>query len=55
MIQLTEEPILKGSKVGGLVYFIADLERSDYAELLVFPNQEVSGEPLAKFPFSIKK
>lgn len=52
---LTEEPILKGSKVSGLVYFIADLERSDYAELLVFPNQKVSGEPLAKFPFSIKK
>lgn len=52
---LTEEPIMKGSKVGGLVYFIADLERSDYAELQVFPNQKVSGEPLAKFPFSIKK
>jgi len=52
---LTEEPILKGSKVAGLVYFIADLERSNYAEVLVFPNQEASGEPLAKFPFSIEK
>jgi len=52
---LTEEPILKGSKAAGLVYFIADLERTDYAELLVFPNREVSGEPLTKFPFLIKK
>jgi hypothetical protein len=52
---LTEEPILKGSKVSGLVYFIADLEKTDYAELLVFPDKEPSGEPLAKFPFSIKK
>jgi len=52
---LTEEPILKGSKVAGLVYFVADLERSNYAELLVFSGEEASGEPLAKFPFSIKK
>ena len=52
---LTEEPILKGSKVAGLVYFVADLERTEYAELLVFPNKETSGEPLARFPFSIKK
>lgn len=52
---LTEEPVLKGAKVAGLVYFIADLERSNYAELLVFPHQEASGEPLAKFPFSIEK
>ena len=52
---LTEEPILKGSKVAGLVYFIADLERSNYAELLVFPDKETSGEPLAKFQFSIEK
>ncbi len=52
---LTEQPILKGSKVAGLVYFVADLERSNYAELLVFSDKEASGEPLAKFPFSIKK
>lgn len=52
---LTEEPILTGSNVAGLVYFIADLTRTDYAELLVFPDQETSGEPLFKFPFSIKK
>jgi hypothetical protein len=52
---LTDQPILKTSKVSGLIYFIADLERTNYAELLVFPNQEVSGEPLATFLFSIEK
>lgn len=52
---LSEEPVLQGSKVSGVVYFIADLESSDLAEVLVFPNQEASGEPLAKFSFSIKK
>jgi hypothetical protein len=52
---LTEEPILKGSNVAGVVYFIADLERTDYAELLVFPNQEASGVPLVTFPFAIEK
>ncbi len=52
---LTDQPILKSSKVSGLIYFIADLERTNYAELLVFPNQKVSGEHLATFPFSIEK
>jgi hypothetical protein len=52
---LTEEPILKNSKVSGVVYFIADLERSEYAELLVFPGEEAAGEPVAKFPFAITK
>lgn len=52
---LTEEPILKGSKVSGVVYFIADLEKSDYAEVLVFRDGTTSGEPLLKFPFAIKK
>jgi hypothetical protein len=52
---LTEEPILKGSMVAGLVYFIADLEGTNYAEVLVFPDKKTSGEPLAKFQFSIEK
>lgn len=52
---LTEEPILRNSKVAGLIYFIADLERTNYAELLVFTDKATSGEPLAKFPFSIEK
>ena len=54
-LALTEEPVLKNSNVSGLVYFIADLERTNYAELLVFPDQEASGEPLLKFPFAIEK
>jgi len=54
-LALTEEPLLKNSNASGLVYFIADLERSNYAELLIFPDQEASGEPLLKFPFAIKK
>ncbi len=52
---LTEEPILKNSKAAGVVYFIADLEKSDYAELLIFPDGETTGEPIAKFPFAITK
>lgn len=51
---LTAEPILKNSKVEGVVYFIADLERTDSAELLVFPDEGLSGAPLASFPFAIK-
>ncbi len=52
---LTEEPILKKSKASGVVYFIADLERTDYAELFIFPDAETVEDPLVKFPFAIKK
>jgi hypothetical protein len=52
---LSEDPVLKDSKASGLVYFIADLGRTNYAELLIFSNQETSGEPLLKFPFAIEK
>lgn len=52
---LTEEPILEKSTASGVVYFIADLERTDYAELLVFLGGEAAGEPLVKFPFAIEK
>lgn len=52
---LTEEPILKASKVSGVVYFIADLENTDSLELQVFRNKELSGEPLARFPFAVEK
>lgn len=51
---LTEEPVVKNSKAEGVIYFIADLERTDYAEVSVFPDSNLSGEPLAKFPFAIK-
>jgi len=52
---LTEEPILKASSASGVVYFISNIEQSNYAELLVFPDQEASGDPLLKFPFAIEK
>lgn len=52
---LTEEPILEHSGASGVVYFIANLEKTNYAELLIFPNQDTSGKPLAKFPFAIEK
>ena len=52
---LTEEPILQNSSASGLVYFIANLEKTNYVELLIYPNQEASGEPLVKFPFAIEK
>ncbi len=52
---LTEEPILKASSASGVVYFISNLEQTNYAELLIFPDQEASGEPILKFPFAIKK
>ncbi len=52
---LTEEPILNNSTASGVVYFIADMEKTNYAELLVFPNQNASGEALVKFPFAIER
>ncbi|GEM_PF-898150 len=52
---LTEEPVLKRSIAAGVVYFIADLERTDSAELLVFPDTKTSGDPLATFSFAIEK
>ena len=52
---LTEKPILNGSKVSGVFYPIANLERTNYAELLVLPINEASSEPLLKFPFAIEK
>lgn len=52
---LSEEPIHKQSKVAGVIYFIADLEQSDYAEVQVFAGGEAAGEPLASFPFAIEK
>lgn len=52
---LTEEPILKNSAASGVVYFIANIEKTNYAELLIFPNQYASGEALVKFPFAIER
>ena len=52
---LSEEPVLKDSKVSGVIYFIADLERTDYAELQIFPDESLSGDPILRFPFAIEK
>ena len=52
---LPEEPIMANSKIAGLVYFVADLEATNFADLLVFTDGKTSGEPLAKFSFAIEK
>ena len=51
---LPEGSVLPGSKVAGVVYFIADLESTDKAELLYFVQPEAQGEPVYTFPFAIE-
>jgi hypothetical protein len=48
-------PVLPHAKVAGVVYFIADLTRTDHAELLVFPDGQLQGEPRYRFPFRVEK
>ncbi|MHB8708439.1 MAG: hypothetical protein ACYC9I_06155 [Desulfuromonadales bacterium] len=48
-------PVLPHSKSAGVIYFIADLTRTDRAELLLFPSPQMQGEPRYRFPFSIEK
>ena len=52
---LPSGPVLPHAKVAGVVYFIADLTRTDHAELLVFPNGQLQGEPRYRFPFRVEK
>lgn len=52
---LTQEPVLGNSKVSGDVYFIADLEKTGYAELQLFADAATSGPPLLIFPFAVEK
>ena len=47
--------ILPHAKVAGMVYFIADLTRSDRAELLIFSGAQLQGEPRYRFPFNVEK
>jgi len=47
--------ILPHAKVAGVVYFIADLTRSDRAELLIFSGAQLQGEPRYRFPFNVEK
>lgn len=48
-------PVLPHSKSSGVIYFIADLTRTDRAELLLYPGSRTQGEPRYRFPFSIEK
>ncbi|MCM2263921.1 MAG: hypothetical protein NDI73_01895 [Desulfuromonadales bacterium] len=48
-------PVLPHSKSSGVIYFIADLTRTDRAELLLYPAPRIQGEPRYRFPFSIEK
>lgn len=52
---LTEEPVLQDSKVSGAIYFLADMEKTDFAEVQIFPDETLSGEPSLRFPFAIEK
>lgn len=48
-------PVLPHSKSSGVIYFIADLTRTDRAELLLYPGSRMQGEPRYRFPFTIEK
>lgn len=48
-------PVLPHANVAGVIYFIADLTRTDYAELLLYSNPQLQGEPRYRFPFKIEK
>ena len=52
---LPEDPVLKQSKVAGLIYFIADIERTDRVELNLYADVGAAGEPLAVFRFAVEK
>ncbi|MDH3997890.1 MAG: hypothetical protein OET90_03525 [Desulfuromonadales bacterium] len=52
---LPETPILKQSKVSGVVYYLTDLEQTDRAEIQLIPDTEISSEPLVRFPFIVEK
>lgn len=48
-------PVLPHSSVSGVIYFIVDLTRTDRAELLLYTNPQMLGEPRYRFPFRIEK
>lgn len=52
---LPQTPILAGSKISGVIYFIVDLERTSGVQLLIFDNPEARGEPRYLLPFSVEK
>ncbi|WP_305041025.1 hypothetical protein [Geoalkalibacter sp.] len=53
---LPESILLPGSRVSGLIYFVADLTRMKSFELRYFmPDSSLSGEEDFRFPFSVEK
>lgn len=48
-------PILPGSRVAGLLYFLVDLEKSNRAEVLLYESSELAGEPRYRLPFAVEK
>lgn len=52
---LPEGPVLPHSHTAGVIYFIADLTRTDRAELLLYPSTRMEGAPRYRFPFSIEE
>lgn len=52
---LPVEPVLPHSSISGVIYFIVDLTRTDRAELLLYPDARMEGEPRYRFPFKIAR
>ncbi|TLM69341.1 MAG: hypothetical protein FDZ69_00785 [Deltaproteobacteria bacterium] len=52
---LPSGPVLPHSKVSGVIYFLADLTRTDHVELLLYPDPRFEGEPRYRFPFRVEK
>lgn len=48
-------PVLPRSSVAGTVYFLTDLTRTDRAELLIFDDASLEGEPGYRFPFAVTR
>lgn len=52
---LPDGDVLPGAKVSGLIYFVADLTKTDRFELLVYPDGTMQSSPVYRFPFAIEK
>lgn len=52
---LPVDPVLPQSSTSGVIYFLVDLTRTDRAELLLYPDARLEGEPRYRFPFRITR
>lgn len=52
---LPSGPVLPKAKVAGVVYFIAELTRTNGFELLIYPSSQAQGEPRYRFPFRVEQ